>query len=74
MKLPGFTAEQSLKPHHGSYSQGAMYESVAAGGEVRPQFFRDLLIEASSRCCIIDGNHNCCSFLGNLIASSLGGD
>jgi hypothetical protein len=72
MRIPGFTAEQSLGQHQGIYSQRSR-QPVEAAGEVRPQFIRELLIEAASRCCIIDGNLNCCRFLGNLIASSLGG-
>lgn len=70
MKLPGFTAEQSLEPHHGTYSQGWIHESVA--GEVRPQFIRDFLMRAASECCI-DGNRGCCRLLGEMIADALGG-
>ena len=72
MNMPGFTAEQTLKPHQGRYSQGSMRESVAAAGEVRPQFIRDFLMTAASRCCI-DGNRGCCRLLGELIADALGG-
>jgi hypothetical protein len=72
MNMPGFTAEQSLKQHQGSYSQRSTGQHVEAAGEVRPQFIRDFLLKASSRCCI-DGNLGCCRLLGELLADSLGG-
>ena len=72
MNLPGFTAEQSLKQHQGIYSQRSMSLPVEAAGEVRPQFIRDFLIRASSRCCL-DGNLGCCRLLGELLADALGG-
>lgn len=71
MNLPGFTAEQSLKQSQGSYSQGSMRQSFEAAVEVRPQFIRDFLISASSRCCI-EGNLGCCRLLGELLADALG--
>lgn len=72
MKIPGFDAEQSLRPTEGHFIQRATVQSDAAAGEVRPQFIRDFLISVSSRCCI-EGNSNCCRFLGNLLADALGG-
>jgi hypothetical protein len=72
MNIPGFTAEQSLREHEVNFLQRATAQPASAAGEVRPQFFRDILISASSRCCI-DGNLNCCRFLGELLAASLGG-
>jgi len=71
MNIPGFTAEQSLKQHQGSYLQRSTGQPVEAVGEVRPQFFRALIMEGASRCCL-DGDLACCKFLGNLIVSSLG--
>jgi hypothetical protein len=69
--MPGFTAEQSLKQHQGSYSQRSTGQPVKAAGEIRPQFFYDLILRGATRCCL-DGTPGCCRFLGNLIASSLG--
>jgi hypothetical protein len=71
MNIPGFTAEQSLKQHQGSYSQRSTGRPVEAAGEVRPQFFSDLILAGAGRCCL-DGTPGCCKFLGNLLASSLG--
>ena len=72
MNIPGFTAEQSLRQNEGHFMQRATAQPDAAAGEVRPQFIRDFLISASSRCCI-EGSTDCCRFLGNLLASALGG-
>ena len=38
MTMPGFTAEQSLTPHHGRYWQGWTGRPVAGVGAVHPQF------------------------------------
>jgi hypothetical protein len=71
MRIPEFTAEQSLARHQGIYTQRSRHP-IESAGEVRPQLFREILMRAASRCCI-DGDLGCCRFLGNLLASSLGG-
>ena len=70
MKMPGFTAEQSLKQNHGSYSQRCTVLPEAAG-EVRPQFFHAWILSIANQCCL-DGSENCCALVGNILSRSLG--
>ena len=73
MNIPGFTAEQSLRQPERNYSQRSSGRHGDVAGEVQPQFIRDFLIGAASRCCIEGTTPGCCRFLGELLAASLGG-
>jgi hypothetical protein len=59
MHLPGLTADQSLKRHHGSYLLRSTGRTAARAAEVRPQLTRRYLCHAAFGCCL-DGNQGCC--------------
>jgi hypothetical protein len=61
MHLPGFTADESLKRHHGSYLQRAACRPVARAADVRPQLIREYMCHGAFGCCL-DGNQDCCGF------------
>jgi hypothetical protein len=61
MHLPGFTADDSIKHHHGSYLQRAAGRPVAQAVDVRPQLIRQYICHGAFGCCL-DGNQDCCGF------------
>lgn len=63
INMPGFTAEQGLRQYHGTYLQRSAGRPEGAG-DVHPQFFKDFICKALSKCCINDissgSSSGCC--------------
>lgn len=66
MNMPGFTAEQGLKQHQGSYLQRSTGQPVEGAGDVRPQFILRLICDGLSESCVIDGDLSSCRAFSHL--------